>query len=244
MNTLFYNQGVNMKDCDSPLSEHRPRPRSFDRAFTLIELLVVIAVIALLAAFLLPALAKSKAEANGVACVNNLKQVGLGIRLWASDQSDHYPWTIDFTQGGAKNSPDWTDNLRTCSNQVVNAKLVVCPMDLKRKIAKSWALMEGDLNVSYLVGLSFTQARTKDIIVGDFNVTGGGGGLDATWNQFLGSSIDAAWDGNLHVLKGHLAMGDGSVSTVKTPDLRETISDLLTSGMMTNVVLSKPRGLL
>jgi hypothetical protein len=102
--------------------------------------------------------------------------------------------------------------------------------------------MEGNLNVSYLIGLSFTQARTQDIIVGDYNIIGGGGGLDATWNVFMGTSIDAAWDQNLHVLKGHLARGDGSVSITKTPDLREIISTLLTTGGMTNVVLSKPRG--
>jgi hypothetical protein len=101
--------------------------------------------------------------------------------------------------------------------------------------------MVGNLNVSYLVGLSFTQARTQDIIVGDYNVIGGGGGYNATWNVFMGSSIDAAWDMNLHVYKGHLAMGDGSVNITHTPDLRETISTLLTSGMMTNVVLSKPQ---
>ena len=47
---------------------------------------------------------------------------------------------------------------------------------------------------------------------------------------------------NLHGYQGHLAMGDGSVNLTKTPDLREMISTLLTTGMMTNVVLSKPRG--
>ena len=46
----------------------------------------------------------------------------------------------------------------------------------------------------------------------------------------------------MHVLKGYLAMGDGSVNINHTPDLREMISTLLTTGGMTNVVLSKPRG--
>ncbi len=208
----------------------------------MIELLVVIAIIAILASLLLPALARAKAQGKGAACINNLKELGLGIRLWSSDQGDKYPWNVPLSDGGAKGSLDWTDNVRACSNQVVNTKILVCPMDVNRKIATSWATMEGNVNVSYLVGLSFTQARTQDIVVGDFNVIGGGGGLDASWNVFMGSSIDAAWDMNLHVLKGYLAMGDGSVALTKTPDLREMISTLLTTGMMTNVVLSKPRG--
>jgi len=71
--------------------EGESQPGSLQQAFTLIELLVVIAIIAVLAALLLPAFAKTKAKSYNTVCVSQLRQLGIAVRLYCEDNNNRLP---------------------------------------------------------------------------------------------------------------------------------------------------------
>jgi prepilin-type N-terminal cleavage/methylation domain-containing protein/prepilin-type processing-associated H-X9-DG protein len=84
-----------------------PRADSPNGGFTLIELLVVIAIIAILAALLLPSLARAKQKAYGVQCMSNTRQIMLAWRMYADDNQDvlppnDYPWKTQATRNGSE----------------------------------------------------------------------------------------------------------------------------------------------
>jgi prepilin-type N-terminal cleavage/methylation domain-containing protein/prepilin-type processing-associated H-X9-DG protein len=97
--------------------------RCWRRGFTLLELLVVIAIIAILAGLLLPALGGARVKARRVACSSNMRQIGLGLHLYADD---HDGWWPETTHGGSTND-SWINSLAPYLAHV--DRIRACPAD-------------------------------------------------------------------------------------------------------------------
>lgn len=199
-------------------------------AFTLAGLLVIVAVLAILAAMLLPALAKAKQKARRINCVNNLKQCGLAFRIWEGDHNDRYPMDTSSDLGGTREFDTGAGTFRhfqVMSNELSTPKILACPAD-DRIAAVNFARLKNQ-NVSYFVGLDANDEFPQRFLAGDRNVTGAGEPENGILKLVPGGP--AAWTSAIHNNQGNVGLADGSVQQYSNTGLRQALRN---SGDPTN----------
>jgi len=122
----------------------------------------------ILASMLLPALSKAKGKAQEIACINNLKQVGLGFRIWAADHDDKFPFQLGQEQGGTKElcerdaegfEVNAAAHLQGLAMELVTPRLLVCPADTTKVPAVDFQSLT-PANVSYQIRTGETVDET------------------------------------------------------------------------------------
>lgn len=204
-------------------SPERACSPTWESAFSLLELLTVIAVIMILAAMLLPALARTRAKANRIACTNNLKQIGLGFLSFAHDHGDKFPMQLSTNQGGSMEPNASATNIggvfvisfrnfQVLSNDLITPKVLVCPADT-RSATNSFAGLT-DAQISYFSGRDSSPLRPETVLAGDWNLTNVARvrkGVDGE-----GAALMFGWTKQVHAERGNVLFADGHVDLLKS----------------------------
>ena len=201
-------------------SQHGPR------AMTFLDVAIALATVALLAAVLLPALARTRSTRSPrIHCVSNLKQVGLAFRMWANDHNNLMPMQVSTNQGGSMEfipTGEVWRHFESLSNELSTPRILKCVSDPGRTRVNSFAEF-GPTNLSYFVGLDADETKMQMLLSGDRNITNG---LPPNNHILQATGPDTfGWTKAIHNNAGNIGLADGSAAQTTTTTLRRQLTD-------------------
>lgn len=182
-----------------------------------------------------------------ISCQSNLKNVGLGFRVFANDNGERYPFSTTNSLGFTNTAWAW-EHFQAMSNEMGSAKILVCRADRERytnimsdlgvgpHLTSSSLASKGNAALSYFVGLDASESLPNSILVGDRNLVTNSGNLQGKVLASSPASL-AAWDERQHGRRGNASLADGSVQVMTNPMLARQVAFSSAGGPGTNRLL-------
>jgi prepilin-type N-terminal cleavage/methylation domain-containing protein/prepilin-type processing-associated H-X9-DG protein len=213
--------------------------------FTLLEVVVVLAVTAVVAvvwvAIVLPFQNKDRRRTARLGCVNNLKQVGLGARVWSNEGGDRFPWQLGTNDGG---TAEWmatapvSVHFAVLSNEIQSTKVLVCPNQTQRKPAPDFQSLT-DSNLTYFLSFSANEAHPQTILSGDAGFSTNT--TRVTGYAVFGTNTPVSWVSSPHGEAGNVGLADGSVRQNTQAGLRTAFTNAAAALKTNSLLFSFPR---
>ena len=206
---------------------HRAHPPDRRRGFTWLELLLVVIVVIILAGLVLPMLApRRKADGRRIQCLNNLKILGLGLRIFATDNNGLFPWAVPVREGGtqeeiADEQRIWR-HVAVLSNELNTPKVLLCPKDPRFDKLAGKTLVFGppqtnntlqfghNDHFSYFLYTGANEEVPELLMGGDRNLTRNGTPVQGKITPTAADHFQFSKPGH-HDGLGNVLMSDGSV---------------------------------
>jgi competence protein ComGC len=194
------------------------------RAVTLVEVLFVIGTVATLLLVVLPALQNSRRRPSRINCVNNIKQVSLGLRMWANDNEDKFPMQV-FTNSGSSlkriSNKEVYRYFIVASNEIASPKVLRCPEDLERNPVATFPELSNK-SLSYFLNLSALENEPSGVLIGDRHLTRNGTQY-ANGSYLISTQQVLTWGKESHKFGGNIGLSDGSVQQTTDQTLQSVI---------------------
>ena len=203
-------------------------PSESRRALTLIDVLIAVATVALVVTFFAIGGLPRRRTVCGlrVSCVNNLRQVGIAYRIWATDHSEQLPWAIAQSNGGtfelATSTRTWL-HFQIASNELNSPKILACPSDPGRTRAVVFDTNFANQNISYFIGLDADETKSQTILSGDRNLS---------TNKIVLSGVvtfrnptKLGWTSAIHTNSGNVGFADGSAQEVSSAQVQQCVTN-------------------